>query len=66
MEKARVLKTEFKREREKRDLAIYKEYHKMTSVNGQSKMPIIRHLMEKFNIHSPNTIYVILRRVQGA
>jgi hypothetical protein len=66
MEKARVLKTEFKREREKRDLAIYKEYHKMAAVSGQSKMPIIRHLMEKFNIHSPNTIYVILRRVEEA
>ena len=44
-------------------MAIYNEYNKLMSVKGQSKTVVMKRLMEKHNIHSVGTIYVILKRV---
>lgn len=59
-----LLKTDYAKEREARDLSIYKEWTAMTSVKGQSKTMVTKYLMEKYNIHSQGTIYVIRRRVE--
>lgn len=64
MNKVKIFKTECQANREKRDLAIYKEYNHLTSVEGQSKMLVIEHLMKKYGIHSTNTIYGIRARVE--
>lgn len=58
-----VLKTDFQREREQRDFAIYSDYESMMAVPGQSATEVGRALMKKYNIHSLGTIYVIRKRV---
>lgn len=60
-----VLKTDFQREREKRDYAIYSDYESMMAVPGQSATEVGRALMRKYNIHSLGTIYVIRKRVSA-
>lgn len=64
MDDVKIFKTDCQKEREKRDLAIYKEYTELMSVEGQSKTLVTEHLMKKYNIHSQGTIYVIRRRVE--
>lgn len=64
MSKVKIFKTDCRKEREERDLAIYKEYEELTSVEGQSKVLVVEHLMKKYGIHSQGTIYVIRRRVE--
>lgn len=58
-----VLKTDLQREREQRDLAIYTDYERMMSVEGQSATEVGKLLMQKYRIHSLGTIYVIRKRV---
>lgn len=65
MNDVKILKTECRKEREKRDLAIYQEYLEMMSIEGQSKMLVTQHLMKKYNVHSSGTIYLIRKRVEG-
>lgn len=64
MAKPKIFKTECQEEREKRDLAIYNEYHELMAVKGQSRTLVTEHLMKKYGIHSAGTIYVIRRRVE--
>ena len=59
-----IFKTDCQKEREARDKAIYDDYNRLMEVKGQSKMMVIQHLMDKYNVHSMGTIYVILRRVE--
>lgn len=59
-----IFKTACKEEREARDLAIYKEWNELVSIDGQSKTRVIDFLMDKYGIHSPGTIYVIRQRVE--
>ncbi len=65
MEQTPVFKTECQAEREKRDLAIYEEWNKLVSVEGQSRTLVTEFLMKKYNIHSGGTIYVIRKRVEA-
>lgn len=58
-----VFKTDLQREREERDLALYRDHEALTAVQGQSKTMVNEHLMRKYNIHSAGTIYTILKRV---
>lgn len=64
MSEVKILKTEYQKEREKRDLAIYNEYNDMMSVEGQRSTLVTEHLMKKYGVHSQGTIYVIRRRVE--
>lgn len=64
MNDVKILKSEYRKEREKRDLAIYQEYLEMMSIEGQSKMLVTQHLMKKYNVHSSGTIYLIRKRVE--
>lgn len=64
MDEVMIFKTDCQKEREERDLAIYKEYNELMSVEGQSKVMANCFLMKKYNIHSQGTIYVILKRVE--
>lgn len=47
MEQTPVFKTECQAEREKRDLAIYEEWNKLVSVEGQSRTLVTEFLMKK-------------------
>lgn len=51
-------------QRMKRDAAIYADYTEMMSVPGTSKTEVAKKLMEKYNVNSMATIYVIRRRVE--
>lgn len=62
--KTMLFKTDCKAKREARDLAIYNEYNELMSVEGQSKTLVTEHLMQKYDIHSSGTIYVIRKRVE--
>ena len=64
MEKVKIFKPDGQRWREKRDMAIYKEYTELMSAKGQSKTGVNDYLMKKYGIHSQGTIYVIRRRVE--
>lgn len=57
-------KTALQEEREARDLAVFKEYSKLVSIEGQSKTEVNKYLMQKYNIHSNGTLYVILKRAE--
>lgn len=59
-----VFKTQLQQEREQRDLDIFNEYNSLMKVEGQSKTLVTEHLMKKYGIHSPATIYVIRQRVE--
>lgn len=59
-----IFKTQAKEEREKRDLAIWREYNELASIRGTSKTLVNEHLMRKYGIHSAATIYMIRNRVE--
>lgn len=58
-----VFKTPFRVEKDARELEIYNEYNELMSVEGQSATGVTDHLMQKYGIHSPSTIYEIRKRV---
>lgn len=58
-----IFKTPCQEEREQRDLAIFNEWQELTAVDGQSKTRVTEYLMQKYNIHSAGTLYVIRQRV---
>lgn len=57
-------KTALQEEREARDLAVFKEYNDLVSIDGQSRTEVNKYLMQKYNIRSTGTLYVILKRVE--
>ena len=57
-------KTALQEEREARDLAVFNEYNDLVSIDGQSRTEVNRYLMQKYNIHSTGTFYVILKRAE--
>ena len=59
MKKKDKFKTEFQEKKEQKDLAIYNEFNLLAS----KKTAITKFLMEKYDIHSENTIYKIRRDV---
>lgn len=59
-----IFRTQAQEEREKRDLAIWREYNELASIRGTSRTLINEHLMRKYGIHSAGTIYEIRRRVE--
>lgn len=64
MGKIKIFKPDGQRWREKRDMAIYREYTELMSIEGQSKTGVNDYLMKKYGVHSQGTIYVIRRRVE--
>lgn len=56
--------TDLQEERMARDIAICREYDKLTARPGQSRTEVIKYLMAKYNIHSTGTIYAIRKRVE--
>lgn len=59
-----IFRTKLQERRLKRDMAIYSEYEQMMSVPGQSSTEVAKRLMEKYDINSLGTIYVIRKRVE--
>ena len=62
--KLKVFKTDYQEEQEAKDLAIYNEWNELMSVPGQSATAVTRHLMQKYNIHSPSTIWAMRKRAE--
>lgn len=60
----RLMKPDGRAEREARDLAVYSDYQELMTVEGQSKTKVHEYLMQKYNVHSQSTIYLILKRVE--
>ena len=60
--KMELLRTKKQIQREERDKAIRADYEAMMRVEGQSKTEVTKLLMEKYDIASPSTIYIILKR----
>ena len=58
-----VLRTKLQERRRKRVMAIYSEYEEMMKVPGQSSTEVAKRLMQKYDINSLGTIYVIRKRV---
>lgn len=65
MSKVKIFKPDGRAWREKRDLALYEEYTRLMSVEGQGRVGVNEFLMQKFNIHSQGTIYAIIKRVKN-
>lgn len=59
-----IFKTDGKKAQFARDLAVYSDYVELMSIPGQSSTEVCKHLMKKYNIYSPATIYAILKRVR--
>lgn len=47
-----------------RDAAIYKEFVRLMAEPDASATEVTKYLMEKYNIHSPSTVWEIRRRVE--
>lgn len=63
MEK-QVFKTDYQLEKEAKDMAIYKEWNELMQIQGQSATGVTQHLMQKYNIHSSSTIWVMRQRAE--
>lgn len=59
------MKTKRQEEREKRDLAIYTEYHELAANPEQSRVALNQYFMEKYDFGSTGTLYTILKRVEA-
>lgn len=64
MEK-KVFKTAYQEEQEAKDMAIYNEWNELMQLPGQSATAVAQHLMQKYNIHSQSTIWVMRRRAEA-
>lgn len=53
-----------RREKMERDAAIYKEFVRLMAEPDASATEVTKYLMEKYNIHSPSTVWEIRRRVE--
>lgn len=60
---APLLRTKAQEQRDKRNLAIYNDWKKLIAVKGQSRTAVASFLMDKYNIGTLSTIYVITRKV---
>jgi len=59
-----VIKTEFQRVKEARELEVYNEWIELTGQDGMMKTAVEKHLMEKYGIYSRSTIFRIVKRVE--
>lgn len=64
MEK-KVFKTAYQEEMEAKDMAIYTEWNELMKIPGQSATAVTQHLMQKYNIHSQSTIWVMRKRAEA-
>jgi hypothetical protein len=60
----KVFKTAYQEEQEAKDLAVYNEWNELMKVPGQSATGVSAHLMQKYNIHSQSTIWVMRKRAE--
>lgn len=59
-----VIKTEFQRFKEAKELEIYNEWVELTGQDGVMKTAVEKHLMDKYGIYSRSTIFRIVKRVE--
>lgn len=60
-----TLKTNYQKQIEARNAAIYKEYKRLSANPDNSKLMIAQRLMEKHNIHSRSTIWTICKKEEA-
>jgi hypothetical protein len=61
----KTIKTPYQREKEARELSIYKERKEMMSTPGNMATAVDQILMKKYHIHSKSTIWFIVNRVEA-
>jgi hypothetical protein len=57
-----VLKTDYQREKDAKDMAIYEDWRTLMGKQGAMATAVNACLMEKYNIHAPSTIWVARQR----
>jgi len=60
-----TLMTPLQRERAKRRNDVYIEYCTLAANPENSRTEIIKHLMKKFNIAAPSTVYAIIKEKEA-
>ena len=61
----KLIKSDYRRKLEDRDLAIYKERKKIESVDGNMMESVDKMLMAKYGLHSRTTIWRAIKRVEA-
>ena len=61
-QRKKTIQTEYRKELEERNRAVYSDFTKMVDVAGQPISVAVQQLMKKYNIHSVNTIYNIRKQ----
>lgn len=64
MTKSSKFASKFAREKWNRDLALYKEFNKLSEEPGSSRTEITRHLMKKYGLHSESSVWYIRKKVE--
>lgn len=59
-----VLKTDYQKEKEARELVIYTEYTRLMAEPGAQATAVNEYIMKKYGIHAPSTLYTIRKRVE--
>lgn len=59
-----ALKTEFQKKKEEKDMQLYNDYKELRANSNNSKMEIIKLLMEKYGIYTASSVYAAVHRVE--
>jgi len=60
-----TLLTEYQKKRQKRREDIYADYCRLAANPDNSRSAIIKYLMDKYNIGSSSTIYILIKEKEG-
>lgn len=58
------LKTQWQKEKEARDFAIYNDYKTMSKDPSNAKTEINKLLMKRYGLHAMSSIYAAIKRVE--
>ena len=61
----RLLKTPYRRELERRNTAIFRDYEELMSVEGQSKREVLKVLAKKYAFHAENSVRYIIDKKEA-
>lgn len=64
MTKSSRFASKFSKEKWARDLALYKEFTKLSEEPDSSRTEITRHLMKKYGLHSESSVWYIRKKVE--
>lgn len=58
------MKTPYRVEKEKRDMAILNDWNALTGIPGQSRSMVTAMLMEKYGLHSSSAVWTARKRAE--